>query len=383
MIQVVPNTGILAEQLRERIKSRGPITFYEWMRAALYDPAEGYYRKPERTIWGREGDYRTSPERSDLFAATFARYFADLYLRLDSPRSLSLVEVGGGPGQFAFVVLQTLQSYFPSVFGVTRYIFDEVSEPAQSSARERLRPFANCVEFSSIDDLEVDPGIVFSNELLDAFPVHRVMLVEGKLCEYYVTLGFEGQFEWLIGPVSMSGLHDYLKRHDIRLREGQLAEVNLEAEQWLERVAAKLRRGYLITVDYGAEAIELYSSGERYQGTLRGFQRHELVENVLNSPGDSDLTTTVNWTAIRATGQSQGLTTVEFARQDKFLRDAGLLDQLALQSESASEAERIRLSTAAREMILPNGMAASFQVLVQEKGLDIESSGTIEHDARL
>ena len=375
MIEVTPHIATLAAQLRERIKSTGPITFYEWMRAALYDPAEGYYRKPQRTIWGREGDYRTSPERSDLFAATFARYFAGIYLRLDNPQSLSLVEVGGGAGQFAVGVLQTLQSYFPSVFAATRFIFDEVSQAAQSSARARLLPFANCVEFSSINDLEVDRGIVFSNELLDAFPVHRVILVEGKLCEYYVTLGFKGQFEWLIGPLSTSGLHHYLKRHDIRLREGQVVEVNLQAEQWLERVAAKLRRGYLITVDYGAEAAELYSV-EREQGTLRGFQRHASVDDVLTSPGDYDLTTTVNWTALKKTGGSLALKTVEFARQDKFLLAAGLLDQLALQSERACEAERIRLSTAAREMVLPNGMAASFQVLVQEKGLDIGSSGT-------
>ncbi|MEP6717574.1 MAG: SAM-dependent methyltransferase [bacterium] len=369
MIEVVPHTSVLAEQLRERIKREGPITFCEWMRTALYDPAEGYYRKPQRTIWGREGDYRTSPERSDLFAATFARYFADLYQRLDSPGLFSVVEIGGGAGQFAFGVLQTLQTYFPRVFSATRYTFAEVSAPAKFSARQRLLPFADRVEFSSMDNSEIDPGIIFSNELLDALPVHRVTLIEGKLCEYYVTLDSEGQFGWLIGPMSTSGLHDYLKRDDIRLREGQIAEVSLAAEQWLENVAGKLRRGYLITVDYGAEAAQLYSSVERERGTLRGFQRHSFVENVLTSPGESDLTTTINWTAVRALGESLGLKTIELARQDKFLLDAGLLDQLALQSESATETERIRLSTEAREMVLPNGMAASFQVLVQEKGL--------------
>lgn len=376
MIEVVPQTSALGEQLRERIQRDGPITFCEWMRTALYDAAEGYYRKSQRTIWGREGDYRTSPERSDLFAATFARYFAHLYERLGHTGSFSIVEIGGGAGQFAFGVLQTLQTYFPHVFAATHYIFDEVSQPAAAAARQRLLPFADRIEFAHIDDLEIDSGIVFSNELLDAFPVHRVTLVEEKLCEYYVTLGVEGQFDWMVGPPSTSRLDDYLKLHDICLREGQVAEVSLEIEQWLATVAAKLGRGYLITVDYGAEATNLYSSVERRQGTLRGFRRHGFVDNVLASPGDCDLTTTVNWTAVRATGESLGLKTVEFARQDKFLLDAGLLYQFALQSESASEAERIRLSTTAREMILPNGMAASFQVLVQNKGFDIESAGT-------
>jgi SAM-dependent MidA family methyltransferase len=374
MIEVVPQSSVLKEQLRERIKREGPITFCEWMRTALYDPAEGYYRKDQRTIWGREGDYRTSPERSDLFAATFASYFARLYERLNSPKNFSIVEIGAGAGEFAFGVLQTLQCYFPAVFAATKYDVVEVSEPARATARQRLLPFGERVEFSSMDDFEVDTGIVFSNELFDAFPVHRVTLSDDKLCEYYVALDVDGKFDWLIGPASTLRLDDYLKRHNIRLREGQVAEVSLELERWLERVAAKLRQGYLISVDYGAESAELYSAAEREQGTLRGFQRHAFVENVLNSPGEADLTTTVNWTAVRAAGESLGLKTVEFARQDKFLLEAGLLDQLALRSESANEAERIRLSTSAREMALPNGMAASFQVLIQEKGFEIESA---------
>jgi SAM-dependent MidA family methyltransferase len=367
MIEVALHTSVLAERLRGRIKREGPITFFEWMRTALYDAAEGYYRKPERTIWGREGDYRTSPERSDLFAATFARYFASLYHKLGKPRSFPIAEIGGGAGQFAFGVLQTLQSYFPQVFAATHYVFIEIGEPAQSAARQRLISFADRVEFSSLNDLRIDLGVVFSNELLDAFPVHRVTLVNGKLCEYYVTLSLDGQFEWIIGPPSVSDLAEYLKQHEICLREGQTVEINVEIEEWLASVAAKLARGFLITVDYGAEAAELYSSVEREQGSLRGFYRHAFVDNVLASPGHHDLTTTINWTAVRAAGERLGLRTVEFSRQDKFLLGAGLLDQLAVRCEKIGEAERIRLSTAAREMILPNTMAASFQVLVQEK----------------
>jgi len=369
MIEVVPQTSVLAAQLRERIKHEGPITFREWMRTALYDEAEGYYRKPH-LIWGRKGDYRTSPERSALFAATFARYFASLYQQLDNPPLLSIVEVGGGAGHFAFGVLQTLQTYFPQVFTVARYVFDETSGPAKKAAEQRLLPFADNVVFASLDDAEIEPGIVFSNELLDAFPVHRVTLIDGTLCEYYVKLDMDELFAWMIGPPSNPLLAEYLKQHDISLREGQVMEINLEIEAWLAKVAAKLRRGYLITVDYGAEAPELYSLVKREQGTLRSFHKNWFVSNPLTSPGNHDLTSTINWTAVKTTGASWGLRTVEFARQDKFLLDAGLLDQLAVQSENISEAERLTLSTAVREMILPDGMAASFQVLVQERVFD-------------
>jgi SAM-dependent MidA family methyltransferase len=374
MIEVASDTTALAEQLRERIHRDGPLAFREWMQVALYDEVAGYYRSRHQ-IWGREGDYRTSPERSDLFSATFARYFAGLYEQLGKPRSFALVEIGGGAGHFAFGVLQTLQAYFPQVFDATRYVFDEISISAQTTARQRLRRFADCVEFASLDDVEINPGIVFSNELVDAFPVHRVALAAGELGEFYVTLDVDGQFAWKVGSPSTDQLAEYLRRHDISLSEGQVMEVNLEIAVWLAKVAAKLRRGYLVTVDYGAEAAELYSSPERAQGTLRAFQRHEFVENVLAAPGNTDLTSTINWTAVKSVGAALGLVTVSLSRQDKFLLSAGLLDQLELQSANLNESEKTRLSTAAREMILPNGMAASFQVLVQKKISGRDSSG--------
>ena len=269
--------------------------------------------------------------------------------------------------QFAFGVLQTLADLLSGGFAATRYIFDEISEPAQTAARQRLLPFIELMKFGSFDDLDIEPDIVFSNELLDAFPVHRVTVVDGTLREYYVTLDSNEQFAWMIGPPSVPELAEHLNQNDIRLREGQVVEVNLDMEAWLAKAATKLKQGYVITVDYGAEAADLYNSGEREQGTLRSFRRHAFVDDVLVSPGESDLTSTINWTAIRAAGEKLGLEAVAFARQDKFLLEAGLLDQLAVQSQNTGQAERIRLSTAAREMILPNGMAASFQVLVQKK----------------
>ena len=227
MIEVVPRTHKLAEQLRDRIRREGAITFCEWMRTALYDSAAGYYRKPQQTIWGREGDYRTSSERSALFAATFARYFAGLYRELGNPRSFSIVEIGGGAGHFAFGVLQTLQTYFPQVFAATHYVFNEISDPAQTAARQRLAPFAGRIGFASLDALKIDPGVVFSNELLDAFPVHRVTIIDGHLCEYYVGLGIDEQFDWVTVPASTASLGEYLKWHDIHMCEGQVAEVSL------------------------------------------------------------------------------------------------------------------------------------------------------------
>jgi SAM-dependent MidA family methyltransferase len=338
------------------------------MKMALYDKDEGYYCRADRQKWGRAGDYRTSPERSSLFAATFARYFAQLHDQLGRPSEWTLVEAGAGDGRFAGRVLQTLQNSFPSVFAATRYVIDEASSYSRSLARECLKPFGARVEFRKLDGVEIDPGIVFSNELLDAFPVHRVVMHEGQLREFYVTVGADDDFQWIVDAPSTSRLADYFGQGSIHLMEGQVAEVNLETAEWLRKVSSVIRAGYVITVDYGANAEELYSSALRYQGTLRSFYNHRITENILAGLGVQDLTTTIDWTFVKRTGETLGLETVEFDRQDKFLLAAGLLNQLEVEAQATdSQADKLRLSTAAREMILPDGMAARFQVLVQKK----------------
>lgn len=358
----------LADRLRERIQSQGPITFYEWMEAALYDPEQGYYCRADLEKWGRGGDYRTSPERSVLFAATFAKYFAELYLRLGSPQQWTIIEAGAGSGHFAETVLQTLQQRFPQVFAATTYVVDEVSASSRSRLTDRLARFGERVQFGCLRKLQpLDPAIIFANELLDAFPVHRVTMREGNLREYYVGVDAKGDFEWLLDRPSES-LRTHLADGDINLEEGQTAEVNPGIKRWLELVSAKLEKGYLVIVDYGAEASDLYNSQLHPKGTLRAFHRHQFVDEVLARAGEQDVTSSVNWTLVKNL-LANNFQVKTFERQDRFLLDAGLLEELELRvSEVDNEADRASLRTGAREMILPGGMAESFQVLVAEKG---------------
>jgi len=367
--KAVMNNLPLAEALRDRIRRAGPITFRDWMDAALYDEREGYYCRGDRERWGREGDYRTSPERSPLFAATLARYFAKLHQELGSPAQWTIVEAAAGAGQFAEELLGTLQGQFPKVFSATRYVVDEASANSRARAQTRLAGFGDRVEFRRLNDLDlIDPGIVFANELLDAFPAHRVTVRDGLLCEFYVGLGEAGTFQWTTAAPSTSRIAEYLETVGVRLAEDQIAEINPGIEDWMEQVAAKLRSGYVITIDYGAEASELYGAPERRLGTLRAFRRHRLVDDVLARPGEQDITTTVDWTCVKRVGEKLGFEIVEFERQDQFLLNAGLFEELEYLVEAArDEAESTQLRTNAREMILPSGMATSFQVLVQRK----------------
>lgn len=357
----------LSDRLRQRIQREGAIPFHDFMEAALYDDEGGYYCH-NRQRWGRAGDYRTSPERSVLFAATFARYFATLFYKLGSPSDWILIEAGAGSGDFAEGVLETLRLRFPEVFEVTRYVVDDRSLASRALAQERLVQFGQHVTIIRITELPVvRSGIVFSNELLDAFPVHRVTVESGELHEFFVDNAENGEFRWTLRPPSTRQLEKYFSDAGIRLADGQIAEVNLGIAEWVALVANKLQRGYLITVDYGAEAHELFSA-VRQDGTLRAFQEHQFSENILANPGFQDITSTVNWSHVKRVGEGAGLKTVELERQDRFLMREGLLEELEQRvAEAVDEAERQRLRTSAREMILPSGMAASFQVLVQEK----------------
>jgi SAM-dependent MidA family methyltransferase len=321
------------------------------MKAALYDEAGGYYKRSDLKRWGREGDYRTSPERSELFAATFARYFAKLYDELQQPSQWTIVEAGPGRGDFAAGVLRALREQFPQVFEATRYVTIETSEEL-----EKLPP--------------IKAGVFFSNELLDAFPVHRLTRIGDELSELYITLNSDGRFVWSNGPLSTVRLAEFVREYSVELEDGQLIEVNLEIDDWLSSVASQLESGYLITVDYGAESCDLYDVAQRPHGTLRAFSRHGFVDDVLAQPGDYDITSSVNWSQVQGVAKHLGFTTVEFAPQDQFLISAGLLEELQRQMNSlTSDADKLALSTGAREMILPGGMGSSFQVLVQRKGV--------------
>ncbi len=337
------------------------------MKAALYDPAGGYYQRSDLQRWGRAGDYRTSPERSELFAATFARYFAKIYDELERPETWTIVECGGGDGRFAAGVLHTLAHRFPAVFVATQYVMYELSDDARGRAEERLTEFRHRVQFSS--DLPfVQAGIYFSNELLDAFPVHRVINSDDGLLEFYVSMAPDGSFEWTTGPLSTHRLAEFCSIYSLDLAPSQIVEINLELDDWLAHVAEKLERGFVITVDYGADANELYDPVLRPQGSLRAFARHAFVDDLLSQPGEVDITSSVNWTQVKRVGERLGLKVAEFASQEKFLLHAGLLEEMEhLMTTSVSAAEKAALTAGAREMILPGGMASSFQVLVQER----------------
>ena len=357
----------LGQHLAERIRRNGPMTFHDWMEAALYDEERGYYRREDLERWGREGDYRTAPETSVLFAATFARYFATLFQ--NAQEDLTVVEVGAGAGHFAAGLLDTLSRRHPSLFHRITYLIDEINQHARARIALRTAKFAPQIQFKRLSEIDsLNPGIIFANEVLDAFPVHRVVMRDGKLRELYVELNVDHSFSWREGPISTDEILVYLNNFEIYLREGQIVEINTRVKQWFSQISEKLKQGYIVVVDYGSEAAELYGNESRTEGTLRSFQRHKLTPHVLESPGLQDITSTVDWTAAMVIASEQGFELVRFERLDQFLMKERLLEELELRvTEADDESEGVRLRTSAREMILPTRMAGSFQVLVWKR----------------
>ncbi len=248
----------LASRLRARIERDGPISFRDWMQAALYDERDGYYCRPGPVRQGRSGDYRTAPETSPLFAATFAWYFsklfADLFFELGTPPTWTIFEAGACGGEFAYGVLSRLRARYPDVFSATSYVIDEVSSAVRRRAEERLSEFAERLTFQRFVEIDNPAigGVCFSNELVDAFPVHRVIMRNGRLSELYVGLN-QNDFVWVERDPAQR-VAEYCRRVELRLSEGQIAEINLAAEEYVTRAARLFDRGFLITVDYGTRA---------------------------------------------------------------------------------------------------------------------------------
>lgn len=359
-------TTPLARVLAERIRTSGPIPFAEYMRECLYHPEFGYYSKPEAR---RFADFYTSVDVHPIFGRLLARQLAEMWDMLGRPRQFYAVEAGAGIGSLAGQILD-FAATLPEFYGALRYITVEQSRARRERHRENLRTHLENGTAISAAELpaEIPAGCVFSNELLDAFPVHRVLVDRGDLREIYAAFNGE-HFTEQPGPLTSAKIKKYFEEQHVTLRTGQQAEVNLEACEWIQDVGRRLGRGFVLTVDYGHEAAELYN--ERHmRGTLLAYSDHRASEDFFASPGEQDLTAHVNFTALDLWGRRAGLSRTGCVSQMAFLVALGRENEFAdLYDEGASEVERIRARLLLKSLINPEGMGETFQVFIQHKGI--------------
>jgi SAM-dependent MidA family methyltransferase len=347
----------------------GLVTFSEFMRRALYDERDGYYSSA-REKFGAGGDFYTASQVHELFGALLADEFAALWRELSAPADFTIIELGAGRGELARDVLTALREKHPECCQSTRYVICEISAHLRREQQARLAEFKpQTVWVSDLSELGAPvSGACFSNEFFDALPVHLARQRGGRLRELYVETAPDGRLRFREGELSDGALADYWQRVGVPLAEGQRAEINLEAVKWIKRIAETLSRGRVVTIDYGETAGRLYTP-DRMEGTLRCFSRHTLNDRPLERVGEQDLTSSVNFTALIEYGRAAGLETLSFMRQNDYLISLGLLERAAeLARQSAGESPRaLQHRLALKSLFVPQGIAAYFKVLVQEK----------------
>jgi SAM-dependent MidA family methyltransferase len=309
---VSPGNHALIEGIRAEIKARGPVPFAWFMQQALYHPEHGYYSSGRCAI-GRRGDYFTNVSVGPLFGQLLAAQFAEIWERLGKIENFVLVEQGAHHGEFARDVLESARKRGPDFFATVNYRIIEPFPVLQDRQFQTLTGFEDKVEWrDSIDALEPFIGVHFSNELLDAMPVHLIVSrcgrgvsapTERAWLERFVTLNGD-MFVFVDQPIADQTLRDHLQKSPAQLA-GYQTEVNLAALDWIDNLSRKLDRGYVLTIDYGHPRDEFFAP-HRSAGTLQVRAQHHLLQSPFDEIGHADITSHVEWTSIAERAEACG-----------------------------------------------------------------------------
>jgi len=348
------------------------LTVAAFMECALYDPANGYYARAARRS-GRAGDFFTSVDVGPLFGELLELQIEEMSRLLQPavgpqspvPGFFDLVEAGAGNGRWSADILHAARVRHPSLFQSIRLHLVESSAAARAAQREALGDLSDRLATSSAALPESFEGVLIANELLDAMPVHQVTMTEAGLKEVYVQALDDRRLTTTLGPVSTPRLAEYLERLAIVLEPGWTIEINLNAVDWVRNAAQRLRRGFMILIDYGHEACELYSVTHA-NGTLTTFSGHRshgaeaAAPSWLQNPGEQDITAHVDFTSVRRAAEAEGMTAL------------GFLDQTYFVLGLCSNWEPSRLSehaAALKTLMLPGGLGSTMKVLLLGKGV--------------
>jgi len=350
-------------EIRHRIAQRGAITFAEFMELALYWPGGGYYVTGDPT--GAQGDFYTSPQVHPVFGTLIAVQLFQMWRLLGEPDPFTVVELGAGNGLLCRDIVAAAGELPPTFVDCLSYVcldlrWGNLVGGQEPSGVNRVAavgiPFRHLV------------GCIISNEYFDAFPVHQVTLIEGTLSEIYVTQ-VEGDLVMNAGGLSDSALAARFDDLDLGLEEGQVAEVNLGLGSWALEAAQALHRGFILTVDYGARAPELYSAQNRKRGTLTTFYNHTQIDSPLRYVGWQDITAQVDFTSLVNAGRRNGIETLGFASQGQILGCLGMTSMqqrlrridLPQKTAQANQAGMV-------DLVRPGGLG-DFKVLAQGKNV--------------
>jgi SAM-dependent MidA family methyltransferase len=371
----------LRRKIEAEILERGPIPFSHYMEMCLYDPELGYYSR-NAAQFGKAGDFYTSSDVHAVFGRLLARQFEEMWRMLGSPERIAIRELGPGRGLFAQDVLDWSEKKFPRFFQALRYELVEQSAALRERLEETVKthlesgkaviePSGAKAQYSGglIGATEVAPfqsvqAIVFANEFFDAIPVEivssggslRIDARDGRFVEAWASLS----------PEEL----EFLDRFSIHPEEGERVEVTLQAQRELLS-ACEIERGFVVAIDYGYTREEQLAG--RHRGTVKAIRQHSVSVNPYEAPGEQDITVDVNFTALAAVAEKQGLRAQKLITQSQFLMGIGEANQFADAFEECRlPQERAKVALQLKHLVTPAGMGESFHVLMGSKGVDAE-----------
>jgi SAM-dependent MidA family methyltransferase len=358
----------LREKIEQEIRERGPIPFSRYMELCLYDNELGYYSR-NAAQFGKAGDFYTSSDVHAVFGRLLARQFDEMWRALGSPEQITLKELGPGRGLFAQDVLDWSEKKFPQFFRAMRCVLDERSPALQQRIAGTLsRHVESGKALLSGTDVSA-PTIIFANEFFDALPV-EILSSEGSLR----IDARDGRFlETWIPPSPEE--REFLDRYSIHPEPGERVEVALQSQAHM-RVAADLERGFMVVIDYGYTHEEQLAG--RHRGTLKAIRQHSVSANPYEAPGEQDITADVNFTALAAAAEKQGMRTQKVITQSQFLLGIGEANEFADAFEDCRlPQERAKVALQLKHLVTPAGMGESFHVLVASKGIEEEKVSSL------
>jgi len=359
------------DAIREEILKSGAIPFARFMELALYCPETGYYETNKDNV-GRGGDFITSVSTGSLFGELLAFQFAEWLEEMRSANcELRISEAGAHDGKLALDILNWLKTHRPKLFSEINYCIVEPSLCRQDWQRKTLKDFSNVHWFTDFENLKLKTknskltGVLFSNELLDAFPVRRFGwdAQNKKWFEWGVMQDGE-KFVWT--KISLVDLPSAISHQPSALLDvlpdNYTVEISPAAERWWREAAAILAQGKLLAIDYGFNADEQFSPA-RVNGTLRAYHRHRVADDLLAQPGEQDLTAHVNFSAIQKVGEEVGLKTENYCTQSQFLTH--ILQRAVVKKAFVSlDARQVRQF---QTLTHPDHLGRAFRVLVQAR----------------
>ncbi|WEK21433.1 MAG: SAM-dependent methyltransferase [Candidatus Pedobacter colombiensis] len=352
----------LAEHVIRQIHDTGPISFHDFMEACLYHPEMGYYTSSPEII-GKNGDFYTSATLTPVFGAIVAKQLEEMWAYMGST-AFTIVEYGAGTGDLCRSILDHLKNN-ERMYKELRYC---IIEKSPVMCNQEAKHLTEKVEwYNSIQEIKEINGCVLSNELVDNFAIHRVVM-QDELMEVFVD--HQNGFSETLYPASAK-LRNYFSELNVDLPRGYCAEINLQALDWMAEIASALKSGYVLTIDYGCQNSELYKASKS-QGTLLCYHKHAVNDSPYDHIGEQDMTCHINFSALAHWGAKNGLESCGLTNQGYFLMSLGFREQLIKSFVNERDISKAASQVAAISNTLLLDMGSKYKVLIQQKGIQAE-----------